>query len=418
MKTHILFLAFLFLTLHVLAQNENIELDPIYRVAAHDNSIKRIEIRKGEDISIDFSVNSILIKKSSGLLFLSSAPLIGQSVKTENTMLRKYTPINFSITAGLAYLNLFGNKKRRKPGINIKQFNSKGDLLNSEWLKGRNKGNSLEFIFDKNILQDGYLEIAINNPAKKAIVVRSEINSKFSGKGIVIVGDSLPHTNSEIPNEPIDGGTFGEVVIIGTTENGDFSFEADYEASLGPSGTWTVDVAPGSSGDGAPGGEPAGADPGPEEKAIVRELNKIQANKCEARYIIEHAISDPFIGPSLYINKQTVEDYLDDHNLGAGNTDGGSVENAFKHAFFAALNYCSLGSQNAQAMADLHEICDGVNMNPGESNEQWFMDDYNNTEGFEIAHSVGCNEADILAAVWDEYEHGGLHDINGNGTYQ
>ena len=112
--------------------------------------------------------------------------------------------------------------------------------------------------------------------------------------------------------------------------------------------------------------------------------------------------------------KDDVEEAMISEDLAAANSDGGSKENAYKHALLYAYMYCEIGEQHADAIADFHEICEGVIMGP--ANEKT-MDDYNNDRGKDIVKNVGCGDRGLIKfSVWLAYLNGVLHDVNQNPT--
>lgn len=77
---------------------------------------------------------------------------------------------------------------------------------------------------------------------------------------------------------------------------------------------------------------------------------------------------------------------MNEHNMEEANTNGISSENALKYGIMIALNYCSLGEQHAESLADLHDVCS--NMNQNQTFEELVMDRKNNKIGLDI-HRYG-----------------------------
>lgn len=175
--------------------------------------------------------------------------------------------------------------------------------------------------------QDGYLVVSIANLENKSVAITSAITNtgphppKGDNPGDEGGGTSEPESEEPIAWENYIGG----VTITGTGTFTNNTFMANYEAAFGPSETWiAVGGSPGS--DGGGGGEGSYEPPSAEAKQMARDLKKLHANKCEARYIVEHVPTDPLMGPKLANNQVHVEAYMLANNLDDANYAGGSVQ--------------------------------------------------------------------------------------------
>lgn len=171
-------------------------------------------------------------------------------------------------------------------------------------------------------------------------------------------------------------------------------------------------------GSGSGGGSSGPSEPSAEAKALNRQFNELSANGCEVRYVLSHLIDVPHMGASLLLNRKAAEDYMDEHNMSIANSNGASMPNALKHGIITALNYCSFGEQHASTLAEIHEMCNGINQNQLMPAAELAMDRANNQVGLNIAKSVGCgNRTNLLNALHNGYTNGQFKDINGNNTH-
>ncbi|GLU54370.1 DUF6973 domain-containing protein [Dyadobacter frigoris] len=101
-----------------------------------------------------------------------------------------------------------------------------------------------------------------------------------------------------------------------------------------------------------------------------------------------------------------------DEGLPEANANGGAKQNAYKHALLYAYMYCEIGEQNADAIASLHEVCNGINRDPTPAERD--MDTFNNARGKDIVKANGCGSRGVLKlAVWQAYLNQVLQDIDG-----
>ncbi|NIJ51665.1 DUF6973 domain-containing protein [Dyadobacter arcticus] len=381
----------------------------------------RYEVRRNEVLAIKLAIR----QKPSNRKWLKALPLAGvpslipnkTSGLGEQGKNKRNPNVNLGVLGSISALNVFGRKSARA-FIEIKHYASDGTLLRVE--RPSASGKRGNYKITKPIDQDGYLIVAIRNLEKNNITITSSITNTgphppkggIPGEG---GGEPGPEPESDAPiawENYLDG-----VTIVGTGTFAENNFMATYEAAFGPSETWIAVGTGTGDGSGSGGGEGGYEPPSAEAKQMARELKKIDANMCEARYVLYHITDVPQMGPILSYTKYKAEEYMDELNMSVANNVGYSKENAFKHAYVSAINYCALGAQHSKAISDLHETCDGVNMNPTVAERT--MDMYNNNEGFKIAAAVGCSPDfhEIKSALNTAYHNGTLHDINGNKIY-
>ena len=420
---NLLLIIFTMASMSIFAQKAENYLWDESRVTPTSNHSTRYEIMKNDSLLLSLKISTqnnrkrVLWKNVAGMLTFGaiSKTLYNDKIETD-----KPFSINASFIAGITGINAFSNSQQ-PVSVEAKHYDIKGTLLSSERLKISGKRKSKIYTYNKHFEHDGFVILTVKNIGKKSILASSTaqlfprvILEKNGIKSVKKPIPSSPVTNSEAPPciDCTEGGQFSDVVIIANRPNGEFNFHASYEANLGPTQTWQVSGM-GSSGDASGDNGSAAADPGPEEKEIVRKLNNLKTNKCEAAYAITQ-LSLFQMGLLVY-NKEFVTSYMNNSNMSAANTDGTAPENALKHALYIALNYCSIGKENAREMAKRHEVCNGVNQNP--STAELNMDSFNNDIGLIVAESVGCDDqGTLIASVRASYFNGSLHKLNGQPT--
>lgn len=303
--------------------------------------------------------------------------------------------------------------------------------MKSSYLREEKGKAGFRFNFSDHAMERGYLTVTMGNTGNKIV----QVNCISLKKPVTpLFSDSTSWTNERVAftdppidggdnggggtwDPPVDGGSFAVVTITAPSTNASYYFYSPRGTVLNKSWDVGAGVAPsgGTGGPGTPGsGTPTGAAP-PEVKKVRRELNSLGANKCEANYIIDHLLDVPLMAADLFANRLAVEQNLAANNMSAGNMNGEAPENAYKHALITAINYCDIGEQHTDAIANLHEVCDGVNQNPTVA--QKTMDVFNNSKGMAIAKATGCSNRNALsAAVLAAYNNGTLHKINGQPT--
>jgi len=333
----------------------------------------------------------------------------------------KSASYNIGILSTLSALNIF-SKKGPEPIVEAIQYDLKGKMLSTERLHFSKGKRSTKYTLEKNIVENGTLVLSIQNISKAPIQAFNISTVQYSNNESVDTDSIIEAQTDNALRNPLPDPAYTlfypDALISGYGGGFSLNFLGSYYVGYPPTANWAFAV--GNSGGGSSGGGGSGSGgsgpPSPGEKKMLDWLNRFGANKCEGQYIADHAVSDPLMGAKLLANKLAVEQYMDNNGMAAANQNGSAVENAYKHALFSAYNLCSIGETHAEIMANNHEICGGVNQNP--NNQEWYMDDYNNHQGFDIARGVGCDPNNIKAAVSAAYHNGILIDVNGNPTYE
>ncbi len=415
----LLFLSYILSFTTLCAQTISKDSGTNFRIPPSESFSERYEVMRGDNVNLQITINKSpkhgqLLKSIPGLLTFGTRP-ITNGARKEAGDLRSNIPLNVSLVAGW---NLFARHSRVAAVLEVKHFSRDGILISTDRLK-RSAGKKPDvFVFKKIVESDGYMTLAIDNLIDEAVLVDSKFSvSKLPGKMTKPWSRPNPVPNYVAPDWPTtDGAWFDEVKIVGHKNNNTYVWKASFEANFGQTDTWSVSNGgtggnnDNGNGDGGAGNE----DPGPEEKAVTRDLNNIKANKCEARYILQHLIDRPLMALDLSNVKEDVETEMGKQDLREANSDGGSKQNAYKHALLYAYMYCAIGEQHADAIARYHEVCDGEIMGPA---DQEPMDTFNNARGKDIVKNVGCGDRGLIQfSVWLAYLNGVLHDINANPT--
>jgi hypothetical protein len=428
MKDALLSLFMCLLCTVTIAQQKPYYQEDQFPVTPFGNKEIRVDVHKNDQVIFKIDVQS---KRQRNLGLLKAIPamvVINGDTKQNSTnenqkQVKGFSPVKLSLVTGLASLG-FLKSRQKDTRVLMQHFSSGGEFIKSEKLAGSKKAGTYSFEGETIIAEDGYLLVSIDNLSRNSIFTTSSLVTTPSPKRPETSrmidtlsfgpGGGGPVTNSE--ESPAWENNLDGVTIVGTTASGEFRFNSPYQADMfGYASDWQAVSMPGG-GNGGEGGNGPGPDPGPEEKKIARELRDIHANECETAFILDHLTDYTTMAAVLFGLRNKVENYMTAHGMGIANQNGAVPQNAFKHALLAAYMSCDMGINYAQPILDMHEICDGVNMNP--SPEEWFMDDYNNDQGLHIARAVNCaGDAAIQDAVWAAYNEGILHDIDGNPTY-
>ncbi|GGH35323.1 hypothetical protein GCM10007423_26860 [Dyadobacter endophyticus] len=329
-------------------------------------------------------------------------------------------PLKVSLFSSLAAFNFFPAKKPSSLMIQVDEYSANHELIKSKYLPvSRHKGNFL-YSFVNQASQDGYVTVSMTNTGRK------ELNLSYSGT----------HTTARVNTDPpIDGdtgssddiydyhgGTFDAATVTDHATNQVYYFYSYRGTML--SKQWQAQseyLSGGSDGSGDGGGSGGGdatGEPSAEAKGMNRQFNELGANGCEVRYVLYHLTDVPQMGVLLLANRKSAEDYMNSHGMGIANENGASMPNALKHGIITALNYCSFGEQHASTLAEIHEMCNGINQNLLMPEPELKMDRANNKAGLEIAKSVGCGNRDnLLNELHKGYTNGQFVDINGNKTH-
>jgi hypothetical protein len=117
-------------------------------------------------------------------------------------------------------------------------------------------------------------------------------------------------------------------------------------------------------------------------------------NPAESAWVI----ANPLKAPSAWWNKTTAEDIAKQIYMCQSNGQwfidvDRTNQNAFKHAYWSALNQRSFGSEEAKTIGDNHE----VDETSPDLDVQ--MDVWNNALGRKVAETCGCNGLQLEQAV-------------------
>lgn len=398
----------------------------------------RYPVMRGDSFYLQLLVNQKSISKKAIITNVIGAAAVGGSaidLKNHNID-RKISANNsfvkVSAISSLTALNLLNSKSRPNMLVHVSEHGLDQQHIKSTYLeKGKNRRTS-EFKFSDQIERDGYVTLTLSNFGNKALKIdpvvwtnpnpsdiKKRMKIRMPQDGPVIVNSESPidGDNNGGGISTYDGGTFGAVTITAQSTGETYNLYSPY-ASI-PTSDWNIGqgnagVDGGGSSPGTSTPAPASSTP-PELKEFRRQINELGANKCEVRYVIAYSGDVPNMPFSLVANKRTAEDYMEAHNMEEANDDGISTENALKHGIMIALNYCSLGEQHAETLADLHEVCS--NMNQNQTFAELTMDRRNNKIGLDIAKSQGCNDINaLLYTLHTAYINGSFKDINGNPT--
>ena len=216
------------------------------------NYSNRYEIMKNDNLLINLKISDqkkrkrVLWKNLAGMLTFGATSKIVYLKKKE---MDKPVSINASFITGIAGMNAFSNKQQPVSVVEAKYYDMKGTLLNTQQLKISGRGKSKIYTYNKHFEHDGFVILTVDNIGKKSILASSKAQ-RFRRialetndlKAVKRPMPSSPITNSEVPpcTDCIDGGWFSPVTITANTQNGEFNFQASYEANFGPSQTWQV----------------------------------------------------------------------------------------------------------------------------------------------------------------------------------
>lgn len=432
LKIHIFFMAMMAVILPAKGQ-----VDQTATLKPKGKLTLRYPVMRGDSFHLQLSVNHKSISKTAiATNVIGAATVGGSAIDIDNHNIDRKTSANNSLIkvsaiSSLTALNLLNSKSRSKVLVNVSEHGLDQQHIKSTYLERQKNRKASEFKFSDHIERDGYVTLTLSNFGNKAlkidpIVWTSPNSSDIKNMKIRMPQDGQVIVNSESPIDgdnngggisTYDGGTFGAVTITAQSTGETYNFYSPY-ASI-PTSNWNIGqgnagVDGGGSSPGTSTPAPASSTP-PELKQLRTEFNKLQANKCEVRYVIAYSGDVPTMSLSLVANKDAAENYMNEHNMEEANANGISSENALKHGIMIALNYCSLGEQHAASLADLHEVCS--NMNQNQTFEELVMDRRNNKIGLDIAKSQGCNDIDeLLYTLHTAYVNGAFKDINGNST--